>query len=108
MQIQGTIVGIYHREDGVPGYRMVNDDLKSIKIIRSDVTIHNHMKELGLHSIVRRKKPASLKGISNKIFPNPLNPEFDVLILHISFVQMEQYVAIARLLISTAVKWLLH
>jgi len=36
------------------------------------------MKELGLRSIVRKKKPGYIKGIANKTFPNLLNCEFDV------------------------------
>lgn len=77
-EIQRKIVEIYHREDGVPGYRMMNDYLKSIGIIRSDLTIHHFMNELGLRSIIRRKKPNYVKGTANKTFPNLLNREFDV------------------------------
>ena len=36
------------------------------------------MKELGLRSIVRRKKPNYIKGIAYKIFPNLLTQDFDV------------------------------
>ncbi|WP_312247857.1 hypothetical protein [Streptococcus parasuis] len=44
-EIQRKIVEIYHRENGVPGYRMMNDYLKGIGSIRSDLTIH-HLKSL--------------------------------------------------------------
>lgn len=77
-EIQRTIVEIYHRENGVPGYRMMNDYLKVIGIIRSDLSISHYMRELGLCSIVRRKKPNYVKGNANKIFPNLLNREFHV------------------------------
>ena len=39
-EIQRKIVEIYHRENGVPEYRMMNDYLKGIGSIRSDLTIH--------------------------------------------------------------------
>jgi len=35
------------------------------------------MTELGLRSIVRKKKPGYQRGIANKIFPNLLNQNFD-------------------------------
>ncbi|MGQ7344853.1 IS3-like element ISRgn1 family transposase, partial [Streptococcus suis] len=57
---------------------MMNDYLKGIGSIRSDLTIHHFMNELGLRSITRRKKPNYVKGTANKIFPNLLNREFDV------------------------------
>lgn len=76
--IQRTIVEIFHREDGVPGYRMMNDYLTPLGIICSNLTIHHYMNELGLRSIVRRKKPGYVKGSANKIFPNLLNRAFDV------------------------------
>ena len=60
-EIQRKIVEIYHRENGVPGYRMMNDYLKGIGSIRSDLTIHHFMNELGLRSITRRKKPNYVK-----------------------------------------------
>ena len=66
-EIQRKIVEIYHRENGVPGYRMMNDYLKGIGSIRSDLTIHHFMNELGLRSITRRKKPNYVKGTANKI-----------------------------------------
>lgn len=47
-------------------------------IVQSALTIHHYMKELGLKSIVRRKKPAYKKGTPDKVFPNILNLEFNV------------------------------
>jgi transposase InsO family protein len=77
--IQRIIVAKYHREDGVPGYHMMHDYLKNEDgIEKSLLTIHHYMKELGLRSIVRRKKPGYIKGTANKTFPNLLNREFDV------------------------------
>ncbi|WMJ22168.1 IS3 family transposase [Paludicola sp. MB14-C6] len=41
-------------------------------------TIYKYMFELGLNSIVRKKKPIYNKGIPNKIFLNLVNQNFDV------------------------------
>ncbi len=77
--IQRIMVAKYHREEGIPGYYMMRDYLENENgIIRSALTIHHYMKELGLRSIVRRKKPGYKKGVANKIFSNLLNREFDV------------------------------
>ena len=45
-------------------------------IVLSQVTIHKYMKELGLKSIVRRKKPGYRKGFAHKVFPDLLNQKF--------------------------------
>ena len=58
---------------------MMHDYLKNEDgIEKSLLTIHHYMKELGLRSIVRKKKPGYIKGVANKTFPNLLNREFDV------------------------------
>ena len=44
--------------------------------VLSKVTIHKYMKELGLKSIVRRKKPGYRKGLVHKVFPDLLNQKF--------------------------------
>ncbi len=41
-------------------------------------TIHKYMKELGLKSVVRRKKPGYRKGTAHTIFPDLLNQNFRV------------------------------
>ena len=79
-RVQRKIVEIYHSNDGVPGYRMMCDYLEQAKIIYSCMTVHKYMKELGLRSIVRRKKPNYVKGTANKIFPNILNQNFKVVV----------------------------
>jgi transposase InsO family protein len=74
-----TIVEIYHQEDGVPGYSMMRDYLENDKNIKlSELTVHHYMKELGLRSIVRKKKRPYIKDEQHKVFPNLLNQEFDV------------------------------
>lgn len=76
--VQRKIVARYHKENGVPGYRMMCDYLKQDGIIFSPLTIHKYMKELGLQSIVRRKKAAYVKGNIHHTFPDLLNQEFCV------------------------------
>ena len=72
------IVEIYHQNNGVPGYRMMAAYLRLKGIYYSEQTIYKYMKELGLRSIVRRKKPYYIKGNTHKVFPNLLNRDFDV------------------------------
>lgn len=74
--VQRKIVELYHRENGVPGYRMMCDYLKQSNIFYSCKTVYRYMIELGLRSIVRKKKLSYVKGITNKVFPNLLNQNF--------------------------------
>lgn len=77
-KVQKQIVEIYHSEDGVPGYRMMTYYLGKKKMQYSTTTIHKYMKELGLKSIVRRRKATYNKGESHHVFPNLLNRNFTV------------------------------
>lgn len=76
--VQRKIVEIYHKNNGVPGYRMMRNLLVKHKYIYSDQTVYSYMKDLGLRSICRRKKPNYVKGKANKIFPDLLNQNFIV------------------------------
>lgn len=70
---------IYHKSNGVIVYRNMNVFLKRDGFIHSNSTFHKYMnKELKLLSIVRRKKPAYIKGDAHKVFPNLLNQQFSV------------------------------
>jgi putative transposase len=71
-------VEIYHGANGVPGYRMMRDLLRSYGFMHCAATIYKYMVELGLRSVVRRKKPGYKRGNANKTFPNLLNQNFDV------------------------------
>lgn len=75
-KIQKRMVAIYHSNEGVPGYRQMRDYLAFENIHLSVLTAHHYMKELGLRSIVRRRKLDYKKGDANKIFPNLLNQKF--------------------------------
>lgn len=74
--VQCKIVEIYHEANGTPGYRMMRDLLEQRKYKFSNLTIYKYMKELGLRSITRRKKPNYKKGKANQVFPNLLNQNF--------------------------------
>ena len=72
------MVEIYHENDGIPGYRMLHDYLAMENIVYSYPTIFKYMHELGLYSIVRRKKPGYVKGKANQVFANLVNQGFHV------------------------------
>lgn len=72
------MVEIYHGANGVPGYRMMRDLLTPHGFLYCTATIYKYMLELGLRSIVRRKKPRGKSGHAHKIFPNLLNQNFYV------------------------------
>lgn len=56
---------------------MVKIYLEQDGIVRSNLTIHNYMnKELGLHSITRRKRPDYRKGNPHKVFENQIKQDF--------------------------------
>jgi transposase InsO family protein len=73
---QIRITEIYHREQGVPGYRMMQWYLKRIGLLYCYKTVCKYMKELGLQSIVRRKKYKYIKGELYHLFPNLLGQTF--------------------------------
>lgn len=81
-QKQATLTKIkelYHKSNGVIGYRNMRIFLKREGVIHSNLTVHKYMnKELKLLSIVRRKKPGYVKGDAHKVFPNLLNQHFSV------------------------------
>jgi hypothetical protein len=56
---------------GIPGYRMMQKLLIPHGFDLSKVTIHKYTKELGLKSMIRRKKPGYRKGPVRKVGSNP-------------------------------------
>lgn len=70
-KIHAKIAEIYHKYDGVPGYRMMKKLLERQDFFISNLIAHKYMNtDLKLFSVVRRKKPGYKKGTVNKIFPN--------------------------------------
>jgi len=68
---------IYHETEGKLGHRSMKIFLARNSIILSKTTVHKYMnKELGLTSIVKRKKPGYVKGHAHEVFPNLLNQNF--------------------------------
>ena len=77
-RIHRKISRIYHDNNGVLGYRSMRVFLSRKKIYLSTTTVHEYMnKELGLMSVVRRKKPNYRKGKAHKVFPNLLQQDFN-------------------------------
>lgn len=76
-KIKKEIKNIYHTTGGKLGHRQMKIFLARKKISISKTTVHKYMnKELGLTSIVKRKKPYYARGNAHKIFPNLLCGSF--------------------------------
>ena len=72
-EICNLIKMIYHETQGRLGHRNMAIFLARKGVFLSKATVHKYMnKELGLASIVRRKKPGYIKGKPHKIFSNLL------------------------------------
>lgn len=73
----GTDQGNLHSHNRVDGYRNMTVYLARRGYSYSSTTIHKYMNtELGLHSIVRPKKPDCRQGKPHKIFENKINQDF--------------------------------
>ena len=76
-QILDKIQTIYHNHKGVDGYRQMREYLERQGIALSALTVHKYMNtDLGLISIVRRKRPEYRRGKPHKVFPNLLERDF--------------------------------
>lgn len=72
-----TIQEIYHAHNGIDGYRSMKIYLERKGIVISNQTVHRYMnRELGLTSVVRRKKPEYRKGKAHKVFENLIKQDF--------------------------------
>ena len=72
-EVQAQIKEIYHSHNGVDGYRSMTVYLERKGYFYSPATVHKYMNtELGLHSIVRPKKPGYEQGKPHKVFENKL------------------------------------
>ena len=68
---------IYHSHHGVDGYRSMTVYLARRGYNHCPATVHKYMNtELGLHSIVRPKRPDYKQGKPHKVFENKLNQDF--------------------------------
>jgi len=72
-----SIKRIYHAHNGTPGYRMIKIYLEQEGISLSTTTVHKYMKELGLKSVVRRRKPNYKYHKPYMVFDNLLEQCFD-------------------------------
>ena len=76
-EVQEQIRDIYHNHNGVDGYRSMTVYLERRGYRYSRTTVHKYMnRELGLHSIVRPKKPGAKPGKPHKVFENKLRQDF--------------------------------
>lgn len=76
-EVLAQIEEIYHEHNGVDGYRTMTVYLARKGYHYSSTTIHKYMNtELGLHSIVRPKKPGYERGKPHKVFENKLKQDF--------------------------------
>ena len=77
--IQEGIKSVYYKHGGIIGHRGMRVFLAREGICLSKTTVHKYMnRELGLHAVAMRKKPAYGHGEKNKTFPNLLNQNFAV------------------------------
>lgn len=77
-KIQEEIRTIYHEHNGVVGYRSMRVYLERRDIRKSNLTIHRYMnKEMGLVSIVRKRRPEHQRPKPHKVFENLLKQDFD-------------------------------
>ena len=75
--VQEQLQDIYHSHNGVDGYRSITVYLGRRGYHYSPATIHKYMNtELGLHSVVRPKKPGTRPGKPHKVFENRLKQDF--------------------------------
>lgn len=76
-QVKEQIRAIYHAHGGVDGYRQMKAYLERRDIRLSALTVHKYMNtEMGLMSVVRRKKPGYKKSSPHKVFRNILEQDF--------------------------------
>ena len=76
-KVQEQIRDIYHRHNGVDGYRSMAVYQRREGHSYSTTTIHKYMNtEMGLRSVVRPKKPGTKPGKPHKVFENRLKQDF--------------------------------
>ncbi|MCI8390296.1 MAG: IS3 family transposase, partial [Roseburia sp.] len=76
-EVQEQIRDIYYSHNGVDGSRSMAAYLERRGYRYSRTTVHKYMnKELGLHSIVRPRKPGTKPGKPHKVFENKLKQNF--------------------------------
>jgi len=70
------IKDIYEKHAGVLGYRIIAGTMRLQGINISDNTVYSYMKQLGLQSIIMRKKPDYVYGKKHHIYDNLINRDF--------------------------------
>lgn len=72
----GIIKELYHKHVGTLGYRMIAKLLRLKGISICDNTVYSYMKQMGLQSIIMRKKPDYVYGKKHHIYENLINRDF--------------------------------
>ncbi len=75
-EVKFKIKSIYDVHKGRYGYRRITTELRKIGMIINHKTVLKLMNNLGLKSLIRRKKYNSYKGEEGKIAPNILQRKF--------------------------------
>ncbi len=76
-KVLNEVSSIYHDHGGVDGYRSMKVYLERKGFCYSNRTVHKYMNgELGLYSVVRRRKPGYTKRTAHKTFDNLLSQDF--------------------------------
>lgn len=79
-KVKEEIKTIYYTNGRIIGHRWMVIFLARKNIFISKATAHKYMnKELNLHAVTLRKKPAYVRGEKNKLFPNLLKQDFNVM-----------------------------
>ena len=76
-EAKARISEIYHNNKGRYGYRRITLALRKTGIIINHKTVQSLMRNLGLKSMVRRKKYKSYKGEHGRITPNVIARDFN-------------------------------
>lgn len=72
----GIIKELYHKHVGTLGYRMIGDLLRLQGISICNNTVYSYMKQMGLQSIIMRKKPDYVYGKKHHIYENLIDRDF--------------------------------
>jgi transposase InsO family protein len=76
-EVKVAITNIYHKHNGVDGYRTMQVYLARLGYNISPLTVHKYMNvELQLFSVSRKRKPTYESGTPHKVFENKLNQDF--------------------------------
>ncbi|EEY0620630.1 IS3 family transposase, partial [Escherichia coli O157] len=74
--VKQVILRIYHQHKGRYGYRRIRLACRNEGILLNGKTIRKLMKELGISSLIRRKKYRAYRGVQGRTCNNLLKRQF--------------------------------